>query len=85
MSFSRVNIGIMALIGGAALVLSVVSYQYSTAASAQVLSMAAEDIRSNTKIQAHDLSNVLVNKLSAITNNLRTATQAPAFQDASQV
>jgi signal transduction histidine kinase len=85
MSFSRVNIAIMALIGGAALVLSVVSYQYSTAASAQILSMAAEDIRSNTKIQAHDLSNVLVNKLSAITNNLRTVSQSPAYVDASQV
>ena len=85
MRFSRVNLGIVALIAGAALVLSVASYQYSTAASTQILSMAAEDIRSNAKIQAHDLSNVLVNKLSAITNNLRTVTQSPAFSDPGQV
>jgi signal transduction histidine kinase len=85
MGFSRVNAAILALIGGAALILSIVSYQYSTAASDQILSMAAEDIRSNTKIQAHDLSNVLVNKMSAITNNLRTVSQSPAFGDASQV
>jgi signal transduction histidine kinase len=84
MSFSRANTAILALIGGAALVLSIVSYQYSTAASDQILSMAAEDIRSNTKIQAHDLSNVLVNKLSAITNNLRTVQQSTAFNDDSQ-
>ena len=84
MGFSRVNTAIVALIGGAALVLSVVSYQYSTAASGQILSMAAEDIRSNTKIQAHDLSNVLANKLSAITNNLRTVSTSPAFNDATQ-
>lgn len=85
MSFSRANTAILALIGGAALVLSVVSYQYSTAASDQILSMAAEDIRSNTKVQAHDLSNILVNKLSAITNNLQTVTSASAFGDSSQV
>jgi signal transduction histidine kinase len=35
-------------------------------------------------IQAHDLSNILVNKVSAITNNLRVVTESPLFYDPGQ-
>ncbi|WP_415281915.1 cache domain-containing protein [Candidatus Nitrososphaera sp. FF02] len=64
--------------------MSIVSYQYSTAAANQILSIAADDIRSNAKIQAHDLSNILVNKVSAITNNLRVVAESPLFYDPGQ-
>ena len=85
MNFSWPNIGILALIGGATVILSIVSYQFSSAASNQILSIAADDIRSGAKIQAHDLSNVLASKISAISNNLKTASERSVFKDNSQL
>lgn len=84
MNFPRSRLSVLALIIGAAIFLSVTSYQYSTAVTNQILALAANDIRSNSEIQAHDLSNILVNKVSAINNNLRVVSSAPAFQDPSQ-
>jgi signal transduction histidine kinase len=73
------------LIGAAAIVLSVTSYQYSSSATQKILILAADDIRSNSEIQVHDLSNILINKVSAINNNLGVISSAPVFQDTSQL
>jgi len=80
----RSSLAILALIVGVAIVLSAVDYQYSNVAATKILALAANDIRSNTEIQAYDMANVLVNKVSAINNNLGVISKAPAFQDSSQ-
>lgn len=84
MNFPRSSLAILALIVGTAIILSAAEYQYSNAAANQILSLAANDIRSNSEIQTHDVSNILINKVSAINNNLRVISNAPAFQDPAQ-
>jgi len=51
-------------------ILSFFSYYYSSLAAGQIVELASEDIRSNAKIQAHDLGSILSNALSSIATNL---------------
>lgn len=50
--------------------MSFLSYYYSSSAAQQILELASEDIRSNAKIQAHDLRSILSNALTSISSNL---------------
>jgi signal transduction histidine kinase len=50
--------------------LSFFSYYYSSLAARQIVELASEDIRSNAKIQAHDLGSILSNALSSVATNL---------------
>jgi len=50
--------------------LSFLSYYYSSLAAKQIIELASEDIRSNAKIQAHDLGSILTNALSSVATNL---------------
>jgi hypothetical protein len=50
--------------------LSFLSYYYSSLAAKQIIELASEDIRSNAKIQAHDLGSILSNALSSVATNL---------------
>src|SRR5689334_2280354 len=84
-NFPRSNVAVLALILGAALVLSAITYQFSNVSTNQVLTLAANDIRSNSEIQAHDLSTILANKVSAINNNLVVISKSPAFKDSSEI
>ena len=43
------------------------------------------DIRSNAKIEAHDLSQILVHSIDSLTNNLQALTNAPPFQNTSDI
>ena len=51
-------------------ILSFFSYYYSSLAARQIVELASEDIRSNAKIQAHDLGFILSNALSSVATNL---------------
>ncbi|MGB7960871.1 MAG: HAMP domain-containing sensor histidine kinase [Nitrososphaeraceae archaeon] len=51
-------------------ILSFFSYYYSSLAARQIVELASEDIRSNAKIQAHDLGSILSNALSSVATNL---------------
>ena len=51
-------------------ILSFFSYYYSSLAARQIIELASEDIRSNAKIQAHDLGSILSNALSSVATNL---------------
>jgi signal transduction histidine kinase len=51
-------------------ILSLLSYFYSSFAAKQIVELASEDIRSNAKIQAHDLESILSNALSSVATNL---------------
>ena len=61
--------------------LSFVSYQYSTISARQILDLASEDARSNAKIQAHDLSAVLANKIESVSDNLETIASAKTLRN----
>ncbi len=76
---------ILSIIAGAAIILAVISYQYSVSTSNQILSIAAADIRSNAIIEAHDLSQSLENKLKTITANLQTISSAHSVQTGSEL
>jgi signal transduction histidine kinase len=85
LSKNRNGIFILSLIAGAAVILSVISYQYSVSASNQILDIAAADIRSNAIIEAHDLTQSLGNKLKTITANLQTISSAHSVQTGSEL
>jgi signal transduction histidine kinase len=76
------SIAIIAIVATAAVVLAAASYQYSADITNDIASVAASDIQSNAKIQAHDISRVLVAKVDAINNNLRVMSGNPVFNDA---
>lgn len=61
--------------------LSFVSYQYSTLSAQQILDLGSEEARSNAKIQAHDLSAVLANKIESVSDNLETIASAKTLQN----
>ncbi len=75
------SILLLVLIAGTAVVLSVVSYQYSTFTSQEITKIAAGDIRSNAEIQAHDIANNLKNKLDGVRSNLILLSHIPAVQN----
>ena len=53
------SIAIIAIVATAAVVLAAASYQYSADITSDIARVAASDIQSNAKIQAHDISRVL--------------------------
>ncbi|HEU4605096.1 MAG TPA: cache domain-containing protein, partial [Nitrososphaera sp.] len=77
--FSKNSIALLVLTGAIAVSLSLVSFQYSIFTSGEILKIAAEDIRFNAKIQAHDLESVLENKIETVSTNLQVvANSRPA-------
>ena len=75
------SIAILAIVASVAFALAVASYQYSTSITSEIAHVAASDIQSNAKIQAHDLSRILVAKGEAVDSNLRVISGDPAFND----
>src|SRR3989449_10066765 len=61
--------------------LSFVSYQYSSFSARQILDLGSEEARSNAKIQAHDLSAVLANKIESASDNLETIASSKTLQN----
>jgi signal transduction histidine kinase len=79
--FSKKSIALLILIAAIAASLSLVSFQYSSFTSNEILKIAAEDIRSNAKIQAHDLESILVNKIEVVASNLQMVASARSVQN----
>jgi hypothetical protein len=61
---------LLVIIAGAAIGLLVGSYQYLSFTSQETRKIAAQDIRSNVEIEAHDIANNLKNKIDAVRSNL---------------
>jgi signal transduction histidine kinase len=57
------------------------AYQYSNSISTKVVDIATQEIRSNAIIQAHDLSEILTNRIESIIPLLQTLADAPAVQN----
>jgi signal transduction histidine kinase len=64
-----------------AAVLSVISFQFLSSTSDRITEIASQEIRSNTRIEAHDLSQLLANRLQTITALLQTMADDPALQN----
>jgi signal transduction histidine kinase len=68
-------------IGATAIILSILTFQYSNSISTKVVDIATQEIRSNAIIQAHDLSEILTNRLESIIPLLQTLADSPAIQN----
>jgi signal transduction histidine kinase len=79
--FSKNSIAVLALTAAIAVSLSLVSFQYSSFTSSEILKIAAEDVRSNARIEAHDLDRIMVNKLDSLAGKLQIVSEAPAVKD----
>jgi signal transduction histidine kinase len=60
-----------------AISLSILSYQYFAVTSNQIVQIASEDIRSNARIEANDISHSLENEMKSVTSNLYILAHAP--------
>src|SRR5437868_6249004 len=77
----RTNSAILAIIVGITLVLSIFSYQYLIVTSNKTVDIASKEVRSNTKIEVHDISLILANKLQTVGALLQTLAEAPAIHN----
>ena len=75
------NILVLVLIGAIAIGLSIASYQYSAFTSEEIRKIAAQDIKSNTEIQAYDIANNLNNNIAAVRSILALLAGIPAIQN----
>ena len=63
------------------MLLSTFSYQYSSFTSNKIIDVASQEIKSNAKIEVHDLSQILANRLQSIGALLQTLADAPAIHN----
>jgi hypothetical protein len=73
-TLSKNSIALLILVSAVAVVLSLISFQYSSYTSAEILRVAAQNVQSNAKIQVHDIERILVNRIDAIATNLHIIT-----------
>ena len=74
--FSRNNILLLFFVLIIGVVLSILSYQYSSFTSDEIAKIASQDVRSNARIQTYDLSRILVHSLDSINSNLNLLNNA---------
>ena len=80
-AISKRNIIFLTAIGALAVILSIISYQYSSSTSDDIVDIASQEIRSNARIAVHDLSQILTNRLQTTTVLLQTLADGPALQN----
>ncbi|HEX7209195.1 MAG TPA: cache domain-containing protein, partial [Nitrososphaeraceae archaeon] len=72
---------VIILIIVAASISFILLYQYSNSISREIVNLAIDDIKSNSKIQSHAISHSLANSVSAIISNLRVLSNAPSIHN----
>ena len=80
-AISKRNIIFLTAIAALAVILSIISYQYSSSTSDDIVDIASQEIRSNARISVHDLSQILTNRLQTTTVLLQTLADSPALQN----
>ena len=80
-NFSKRNIVLLLLIALIGLTLSVISFRYSAYTADEIARIASVDVRSNARIEAHDLSQILLHTLDSVTSNLRSLANSQPIQD----
>lgn len=81
LAISKNTLIILVAIGATATFLSMLAFQYSNSISTKVVDIAIQEIRSNAIIQAHDLPEILTNRLESIIPLLQTLSDSPAIQN----
>src|SRR5436309_4046251 len=61
--------------------LSIFSYQYSIATSNKIVDIASQEVRSNVRIEVHDLTQILGKQLQTVSALLQTLTPLPLIQN----
>jgi signal transduction histidine kinase len=79
--FSRKNIVLILVIALIGLSLSIVTFRYSTYTADEIARIASVDVRSNARIEAHDLSQILLHTLESVTSNLRSLANSQPIHD----
>ena len=79
--FSKRNIVLLLLIALIGLTLSIISFRYSAYTADEIARIASVDVRSNARIEAHDLSQILLHTLDSVTSNLRSLANSQPIQD----
>ncbi len=77
----RTTIVILVVISGIAFILSIFSYQYSILNSNKIVDIASQEVRSNARIEVHDISQILANKLQTVGALLQTLAEGPAIHN----
>ena len=77
----RTNIILLAIIAGIASMLSIFSYQYSIVTSDKIAGIASQEVRSNVRIEVHDLTQILGKQLQTVSALLQTLTPSPLIQN----
>ncbi len=77
-ALSRNNAILLIVIIVIATSLSILSYQYFAVSSNQIVQIASENIKSNAKIEANDISHSLENEMKSVTSNLYILAHTPA-------
>ena len=80
-AFSKKNVILLLAIAAIGTSLSILSYQFSSVTANDIAEIASQEIRSNARIEAHDLSELLMHDMQSITNNLATLSDSPAVQN----
>ena len=73
---SKGNIGLLFFIAIIAIILSVLSYQYSSLTASKIAGIASDDVRSNARTEAYHLSQILIHSINSVTNNLVALTNS---------
>lgn len=81
LAISKNSLVMLIVISATAIVFSMLAYQYSNSISTKVVDIATQEIRSNAIIQAHDLSEILTNRIESIIPLLQTLADSPAVQN----
>ena len=66
---------------GIAAILSILSYQYSILISNNIVDISANEVRSATRIEVHDISQILANKLETVGALVQTLAESPAVHN----
>src|SRR5215469_14666466 len=77
----RMNVVMLAVIVVIALLLSILTSYYSAITSNKILDIASNEVRSNTLIEAHHISQILANKSQTVGALLQTLAQSPAIHN----
>ncbi|HZD34510.1 MAG TPA: sensor histidine kinase [Nitrososphaeraceae archaeon] len=79
--FSRKNIVVLLVITLIGISLSIISFRYSAFTADEIARIASVDVRSNARIEAHDLSQILLHTLESVANNLRSLSNSQPVQE----
>jgi signal transduction histidine kinase len=79
--FSRKNIVVLLVITLIGISLSIISFRYSAYTADEIARIASVDVRSNARIEAHDLSQILLHTLESVANNLRSLADSQPVLD----